>query len=815
MGNFVPMAERGVREISGWYRFCCNSSTMTYKSNLLLGTSLTVCLSVGCLNQSNESSSQMYSSALSSTTSLVATHTTAAVNVDGVSNEWPVENDQTIFVHRTVQGTVTDDADASATVQAMWNKTHLFVLVRVQDDVSIIENKALWADDSIELYIDSGNEKSASYDANDYQVIVRADGAFAYGARSATISGFEHAVTRNQQGYVVEMSIPIQSLGIQGESGNYIGFDVGIDDDDDGGARDGQRMWSGTADNWKDPSSWGQLEFQAPSVLMAQSTTVAPTINGDGDEWTTQAVYTIGAGRVVNGIVNDDSDASATVQAMWDRANLYLFVRVSDDSVITDDNAIWANDSVEIYLNGGGEKTASYDLNDYQLVVQADGVFAQGANSANISGFRSATGLRQDGYSVEMAIPLAALGVSGVPGTTAGFDVGINDDDDGGARDGQLMWKGTVDNWQTPSGFGSIELSGPALDDPGTPDAKSNSPIGTNLAAVHYYSHQIPLVDAFKMSAEWVSGSGSTWNDGRSIDVNQDGWIRSLLPDQVVRTLMFVAHHYPAGQYVVLYDGVGTLRFRYDAVLDNLASIPGRAVLNVDTPTKKGIMLEILDTDPADPIRNIRVIRPGGSCQEDVRKYCETDSECGGDRCVSFEESYQKRPFHPSFLKSLENYSMLRFMDWMRTNGSQQQVWSERPKVTDARYSTNKGMPLELMIDLCNTLGVDPWFTLPHLADNDYIYNFALAVAARIHLNLKVYVEHSNEVWNGIFAQAKYARQRGVELGLSTNDRDAGLKYHSRRSVEIFRIFEKAFSSRPEQLVRVMGLLPQVHTLRI
>jgi hypothetical protein len=52
------------------------------------------------------------------------------------------------------------------------------------------------------------------------------------------------------------------------------------------------------------------------------------------------------------------------------------------------------------------------------------------------------------------------------------------------------------------------------------------------------------------------------------------------------------------------------------------------------------------------PGRNIRIITPG------------------------FEESYLTSPFHPAFLASLENFTVLRFMDWMHANsGNTPEEW--------------------------------------------------------------------------------------------------------------------------------------------
>jgi hypothetical protein len=49
----------------------------------------------------------------------------------------------------------------------------------------------------------------------------------------------------------------------------------------------------------------------------------------------------------------------------------------------------------------------------------------------------------------------------------------------------------------------------------------------------------------------------------------------------------------------------------------------------------------------------------------------------------------------------------------------------------------------------------------------------------------QVYIEYSNEVWNGIFRQAKYSQEQGMSLGLDTTSWKAGLKYYNKRSTEI------------------------------
>ena len=58
------------------------------------------------------------------------------------------------------------------------------------------------------------------------------------------------------------------------------------------------------------------------------------------------------------------------------------------------------------------------------------------------------------------------------------------------------------------------------------------------------------------------------------------------------------------------------------------------------------------------------------------------------------------------------------------------------------------GVSLEYQIALVNTLNVNAWFNIPHLADDDYIQNMALLIRDTLNPSLKAYIEYSNEIWN-------------------------------------------------------------------
>jgi hypothetical protein len=240
---------------------------------------------------------------------------------------------------------------------------------------------------------------------------------------------------------------------------------------------------------------------------------------------------------------------------------------------------------------------------------------------------------------------------------------------------------------------------------------------------------------------------------------------------------MNINGHYPGGTYTCLYDGVGDLRFEWDAA--EISRTPGRILLNV-TPSNSGIHIKIVATDSTNQIRNIRVIMPG------------------------FENTYLSQPFNPVFLKRLEKFNVIRFMDWGNTNNSPVQNWNDRAMPSFVSQAYPQGVALEYMITLANTLHANPWFCIPHQVTDSYVTAFAMMVRDSLDPSLKAYIEYSNEVWNGIFSQGSYAQNRGFALGLSSNAFEAQLRFYSLRSVQIFNIFTSMFGGN-NRLVRVLA----------
>jgi hypothetical protein len=332
--------------------------------------------------------------------------------------------------------------------------------------------------------------------------------------------------------------------------------------------------------------------------------------------------------------------------------------------------------------------------------------------------------------------------------------------------------------------------------------ANESSPLGTNLDGINDWSPDWAFVDAMKRSREWISSPEHTWEDQQKLDLDARGYVRSLKKGQRARTLIWwETPHYPGGDYVVLYEGAGTLQ--YDPQGDVRAKRAGREVVRLNPKDNFSLLVSALPK-PSNYLKDLHVIMPGGVCSNDALAFCDDKTPCKkGGQCTAFEQNHETQIFHPKFLERVSKFSTLRFMDWMKTNESKEKKWADRPLPTDVRF--REGVPLETMVALCNRLSQNAWLNIPHAADDDYVRKFATYVRDNLRPELKVYVEWSNEVWNGIFPQASYAVEQGKKLGLGKSDWDAQYRYHSRRSTEVHKIWESVFKGQMQRVVRVLG----------
>jgi len=185
-----------------------------------------------------------------------AQRASGAMTIDGNLSEaaWSITN--------TVSKTLVGTNNNTVTFGALWDDTYLYVGAKVLD-ANLTDDSAPspWQDDAIEIYIDGDHNHGTSYDSHDRQIVKgwSYPGVWANGNQT---NGILHAWSLVTGGYSVELAIPWTNFGISPSSGTLIGFDVANDDDDNGGLRESQVVWAGTANNWTDTSGFGDLKLQ-------------------------------------------------------------------------------------------------------------------------------------------------------------------------------------------------------------------------------------------------------------------------------------------------------------------------------------------------------------------------------------------------------------------------------------------------------------------------------------------------------------------------------------------------------------------------
>ncbi len=349
-----------------------------------------------------------------------------------------------------------------------------------------------------------------------------------------------------------------------------------------------------------------------------------------------------------------------------------------------------------------------------------------------------------------------------------------------------------------------------------------NSALGVNVSALNYWSTEWVLVDVMKHAS---NGVGTTWSyfddngwavDQAGLDLDDNGWVRSLPQANgnvsPVRTVIYQDNStYPVGDYTVLYEGEGQLKYLGGTYVEE-ESVPGRHLVRLEEG--QFLILEISDTDPnstGEYIRNIRVIAPGGICDNVPTAYAESADDCATPEAyLPFEAVYQDLVFHPLFLQDMSHYRSIRFMQMMSTNSGAESVWADRPHLSDVTWGTGKGVPIEMAIGLSNRTQSNPWLNIPARADDNYMQGYAELVRDTLDSNLAVNIELGNEIWNNAYPyvmdahwMAEQGRIEWPEQGAT--DFEYRLNYFGKRTAEMCSIWKTAFGEDAGRVQCVMG----------
>ena len=313
--------------------------------------------------------------------------------------------------------------------------------------------------------------------------------------------------------------------------------------------------------------------------------------------------------------------------------------------------------------------------------------------------------------------------------------------------------------------------------------------MGVNTGGVSYYSSNVALADAIKMARPFLhTGKNAPYSD-----IDKHLYPRSV-PEAGLESSV-INEYYPAGDYVITWQGDAAFSLEAEdpedgSEIELIESEPNRLVYRVDP---KGLInLRLHRMDKQDPLRELHVWLPGLENAES--------------------------PWNPAWLKEAAPFGVYRFMDMMATNRSEISAWEQRPTPDLLFFSQPRsmpdgfptdGIPAEWLIELCNIMEADPWFTLPHLATDRHVREFAKLVKRTLSPDRKVYLEWSNEVFNAAFSQCQYSERMGRKMGFDSDDADSAVvnaRFYSHRSKEVFEIWREVFGAEKERITGVVTI---------
>lgn len=190
------------------------------------------------------------------------------------------------------------------------------------------------------------------------------------------------------------------------------------------------------------------------------------------------------AGQPIDG----PDDLTAHAYLMWDADALYLFFDVVDDVLVNDRGDTWDGDAVEFNIDGENEKAEAYDDNDqmWEIGWGDETITGPGINATEGAEMVSVTKDDGLGYTVEVKMPWANVGVTKAVGDVIGFEAAVNDADEADAgRQTKLAWFAEPFNdsaWQTTTHWGNALL----VDELGTAsEAESSIPATFALDGIY------------------------------------------------------------------------------------------------------------------------------------------------------------------------------------------------------------------------------------------------------------------------------------------------------------------------------------------
>eukprot|EP01084_Bolivina_argentea_P183204 316173_1 len=193
-------------------------------------------------------------------------------------------------------------------------------------------------------------------------------------------------------------------------------------------------------------------------------------------------------------------------------------------------------------------------------------------------------------------------------------------------------------------------------------------PMGINLAGVSYWSQSLNFIDSMKNTGGccWPYIEQGVDENYYPLSINMtsnDFWITG-------RISMLANNEYPAGNYTLYMNGTGTIRIQ-SAVVNSVFEVPfeNGNFIKMNDDGIKGLII------PMDGISNIILSILHSSQNDYINDIKLLPSH------ITISES-KMNPLHPFILEFVDGFKVLRYMDWLHTNGQQISHWKHRSTKT-------------------------------------------------------------------------------------------------------------------------------------
>ncbi|MEZ5480119.1 MAG: hypothetical protein R3E95_22350 [Thiolinea sp.] len=174
---------------------------------------------------------------------------------------------------------------------------------------------------------------------------------------------------------------------------------------------------------------------------------------------------------------------------------------------------------------------------------------------------------------------------------------------------------------------------------------QARPPVGINVNELHYEDASFPFVDLFRQ-ADPFQNNTLELEQAEQVEYDAQGWPVRLNGAEAGTKFLgkIPAAALAEGNYSVWYDGVGELRYGHD--VEVVSREPGHELIRFnpasdDRPDEIDASLVITRTDESDPLRNIRILPPGGICQNNPYVRVQGVDDCAADtRYLAFADYY-------------------------------------------------------------------------------------------------------------------------------------------------------------------------------